>query len=464
MLLKEFLRENSRIIKLKDETEEILNLKTGSAKNIELICVKENHSFISQPRKFTKSKEICDYCSNRKLLVGFNDFKSCYPEIAKEYDNLKNEKTSENIIKTSTVLAYWNCKTCKTDWDKMSVNQRIRQKQNCPYCANKRLKIGLNDLASRHPELISQWSTKNKEKISEVLGGSEKYYWNCKNNHELYSNYYKRLKYGCGICSGNIFIPGINDWITKTKKDGRKDLLAQWDYNKNIGVDPNLIKYSSNEKAWWSCSKKHKWKASICSRVNRNCPICSNQRLAEGYNDLQTFCENNKNFKHLIKEWHKDNLPMNTFTKRAGKKAKWCCSYNHEWEALISNRTAGDGCPLCKESQGEKDLKKFIKTITKTKLIKNDRSVLKGKELDLYLPELKIAIEYNGNYWHSSKFKNNPFEYHLEKREDCEDQNIKLVFVWEDDWKNNQNFIKECLIKFLNKGDINPILNILSKD
>jgi hypothetical protein len=61
----------------------------------------------------------------------------------------------------------------------------------------------------------------------------------------------------------------------------------------------------------------------------------------------------------------------------------------------------------------EKELVDFIKSIYNGEIITNNRKILKGKELDIVLPELNLAIEFNGIYWHSLKDKN----YHLNKTE-----------------------------------------------
>ena len=64
----------------------------------------------------------------------------------------------------------------------------------------------------------------------------------------------------------------------------------------------------------------------------------------------------------------------------------------------------GKGCYKCaksyKRSRGEIELCKFIKSIYSGQVLENDRTVIKPKELDIYLPELRLAFEYDGKYWH----------------------------------------------------------------
>ena len=82
------------------------------------------------------------------------------------------------------------------------------------------------------------------------------------------------------------------------------------------------------------------------------------------------------------------------------------------------------------------------------KIIENDRIVIKPKELDIYLPELKLALEYNGEYWHKIHEEKEP-GYHKNKQKACEENGVKLIEVWENDWKKNNQQIKDLISKHL---------------
>ena len=100
-------------------------------------------------------------------------------------------------------------------------------------------------------------------------------------------------------------------------------------------------------------------------------------------------------------------------------------------------------CYPYKESQEEEKLYKYIKEVYDGIIIRNDRIILEGKELDIYLPELKLAFEYNGDYWHSSKFKDD--NYHTNKILKCKEKNINLIHIWENKWKNKKDIIKRYI-------------------
>jgi hypothetical protein len=94
----------------------------------------------------------------------------------------------------------------------------------------------------------------------------------------------------------------------------------------------------------------------------------------------------------------------------------------------------------------ENDLYEFIKSLGYN-VIKNDRTILNGKEIDIYLPEKNIAFEFNGLYYHSNLFKNE--NYHLNKTNLCESKNIKLIHIFEDEWDLKKDIVKSRIKNLL---------------
>lgn len=78
----------------------------------------------------------------------------------------------------------------------------------------------------------------------------------------------------------------------------------------------------------------------------------------------------------------------------------------------------------------------------------NDKLTLNGLELDIYIPEKKLAIEFNGDYWHSVEKKS--IDYHLNKTNLCESKGIRLIHIWESEWLNDRKYIKYILDCYLN--------------
>ena len=93
-------------------------------------------------------------------------------------------------------------------------------------------------------------------------------------------------------------------------------------------------------------------------------------------------------------------------------------------------------------SHQESELKEFISTLD-LEVEFNNREILNGKELDIYIPSKNVAIEFNGLYWHSDKQK--PFDYHKIKTELCNQKGIRLIHIFEDEWQNNKDIIKSII-------------------
>lgn len=104
----------------------------------------------------------------------------------------------------------------------------------------------------------------------------------------------------------------------------------------------------------------------------------------------------------------------------------------------------------------EKELLNYIKSIYKYEILENVTNVISNNnyryyELDIYLPKENIAFEFNGTYWHSSKYKDK--YYHQRKTILCYNQNVQLIHIWENDWLNNQEQIKQQIKELLDGYD-----------
>jgi len=91
----------------------------------------------------------------------------------------------------------------------------------------------------------------------------------------------------------------------------------------------------------------------------------------------------------------------------------------------------------------EKELFNYVMTLYHD-LKENDRSILQGKELDIYIPDKKMAIEFNGIYWHSELNGKNK-HYHLDKTKLCNAKDIQLIHIFENEWIEKQNIIKSVI-------------------
>lgn len=113
----------------------------------------------------------------------------------------------------------------------------------------------------------------------------------------------------------------------------------------------------------------------------------------------------------------------------------------------------GNGCPKCSieniSSKPENEIYDFLINNGVENIRKNDRKLLKGKELDLIIEGKKIAIEFDGLYWHSDDKK--PDNYHLSKSELCETVGYKLIHVFEDEFVYKKEIVLSRLLNILGK-------------
>lgn len=129
-----------------------------------------------------------------------------------------------------------------------------------------------------------------------------------------------------------------------------------------------------------------------------------------------------------------------------------CTICNNTWKASPNNVVSKDsGCPKCalslKISKGELEILEYIKSKYTGWIIENDRDILEGKELDIVLPDLGLAIEYNGTYWHNDQHV--PSTHHSDKTNRVTSFGYKLIQISEDEWKNKQEIVKSRLNSIL---------------
>jgi len=106
-------------------------------------------------------------------------------------------------------------------------------------------------------------------------------------------------------------------------------------------------------------------------------------------------------------------------------------------------------------SKNEYDIRKII--ITNDEILYNDKKEISPKELDIYIPNKKIAIEYDSFYYHSELSGKKPKNYHINKTLECEKKGIRLIHIFEDEWRYKQEIVKSKLNHLLNNNTTNKI-------
>jgi len=206
-----------------------------------------------------------------------------------------------------------------------------------------------NSFGEKHPHLITEWQTEDFSPFDIGAGSNLKVEWKCQVcEHEWEGQIANRSQgKGCPFCGGNV-----------VHSDGRNSLetmaphlVPEWD---EPNSSPSEYRHGSGKKVGWKCQTcNHKWNAVIASRtkMNRGCPACVGQAV---HNDLRNSLGTLR--PEIAKDWNHPNKSAHEFTERSGKKVPWKCHVcDHQWEALISNRAKGAGCPYCSSNSLHSD-------------------------------------------------------------------------------------------------------------
>ena len=212
-------------------------------------------------------------------------------------------------------------------------------------------------------------------------------------------------------------------------------LLNEWDYKKNGCLVPENVTAGSEKKVWWCLpyndkkTGKHfnfEWKSQINNRANgAGCPFLSGHKVWKGFNDLATI------HPELTAEWdyEKNKLLPSEVTAGSRKSVGWKCKdCGYRWKTAVVDRNK-TGCPKC-----AKEMKtSFPEQAVSFYLEKHfpdaengNRTVLGGKELDIYIPSIPAAVEYDGRRFHKN------VKCDLEKNRLCAGRGILLVRIRED--------------------------------
>lgn len=128
----------------------------------------------------------------------------------------------------------------------------------------------------------------------------------------------------------------------------------------------------------------------------------------------------------------------------------------------IPSRPPGYGCTKRKNiSKGEDELNRFIQSMI-IETHQSNRKLIYPYELDIVVPNIKLAFEYNGLYWHSIRFKE--IDYHIDKTAQTNSVGYRLIHIFENDWINNQDAIKSKIFNLLSLSNNVQISTITSDE
>lgn len=185
--------------------------------------------------------------------------------------------------------------------------------------------------------------------------------------------------------------------------------------------------YNNREKAKQTCIKQFNGKMNSGIWPSR---ISKIEQFEQEHNCTST----KKLFEMYGQGWKSLNLPKIMINKQNS-------AISNEYLPLIAEYSNNYHSSLLQQ-----ELVEFIKSFYSKTIIQNDRHIIKPKELDIVLPDLNIAIEFNGVRWHSTEL-GTPIDYHLNKSISCKKAGYRLIHIYEfEDFEEQKQLLKELIL------------------
>ena len=409
-------------------------MKKHTYQYIKIFIESKDYQLLSDSYTNAHKKLLLKCPSNHTFEINFNNFKSgqkcpiCEYKLKKLhlYQYIKNfieskdyQLLSDDYINTHTKLLL----KCPIGHEYKTSFNIFKNGHRCPYCAgNKKLSYSYvkSYIESKGYQLLSKEYKNNHTKL--LL--------KCPEDHEY------------NVAFGNFLIGKRCPFCNKLSYDYVKGYIESKGYQllskKYINVKQKLL---------LKCPIGHEYKVTWSNfKIGSRCPLCNNINRSCSYQYIKSFIEN-EGYQLLSKKY------VNSNTKLLLK-----CPKEHEYKVKFSHFKNKHRCPVCwnesTSSKQEKELQDYIESLGYS-IIRNDRSQIinpltgHNLELDIWIPDLNKAIEYNGTYWHSL---NERKEYDKIKAYQCKQKDVDLLIVNEINWINNKKN-EQKLIKLWIKGE-----------
>lgn len=381
---------------------------------------------------------LCPYCDLLKrgdVHQGTNDVRTVYPDIESLWDYNRNQYPPQFYNYTSKSSVYIIGKDTPVRIRQFLKENGIdnNQRYHDVYHTRPDIAAFFDETSPISPHDISPYSRKEV-----ILHCSQGHIWREK------MRYFTMRQLQCPVCNHTLLQRGVNDLQSEYP------LLSK----ELIDADPSDIMANSSKSYHWKCLKcQGIWECSPSSRTKRkhgkssSCPYCSGNKVLKGYNDLLTARPDITNIWSTLNTCSPDEI-----TAHSEYSCILQCKYEHTWTApaYYITRPQRHGiamsCPYCHpmhDSMTEKEIANVLRKYCPD-IIVHDRKSISPQELDILIPEKKIAIEYNGLYWHSEKQGKQPL-YHYNKWKQCKDNGIQLIQIWEDDWETHHDIVLSAL-------------------
>lgn len=337
--------------------------------------------------------------ARRPLVPGVTDLATTHPHLVKSWHH-RNDFPITRFQSGSSKRAWWMGE-CGHEWNSI-ISQRASG-AGCPICFGRRVLVGFNDLLSQRPDVAAWWDVdSNGGRLADsVTVGSQKMpTWRCPVGHTWKARVSEMTRRAsCSVCDRGKLLSGFNDLATTHPE------LIQWWLTSNA-ISPSEVKATSTRRVWWTDECGHEWMSRVSSRAIHGwrCTYCFGQSVLPGFNDLAT------THPELIKEWSSENLSHPSEVRRgSGRVITWKCPSGHSWDAPVSERTKGSGCPHCFpvvskfELALADELRKTFPDLRGSVALPVKWGRANYASVDIVVG--KVVIEFDGSYWHKDRLE-----------------------------------------------------------
>jgi hypothetical protein len=263
------------------------SVSAGSRRKIWWTCSNHGHDWSASVNERARGVG-CPFCSGKRVMVGFNDLGSRYPDLAPEWNFGRNLLTPNQVSFGSNRAVWWCC-DAEHEWQ-ASIKNRVHG-TGCPFCTGRRIIVGVNDLATLNPTLVADWHptrNANLRPTSCTVSSHQKAWWRCEFGHDWQASIASRSAgTGCVVCAGLRVDAGVNDLATT-----HPHLVSEWHPTLNNLAATEVIA-GSGSRVWWRCSSGHEWQTAVYQRAlaGGGCAKCCSRGCVDaGESDLFASC------------------------------------------------------------------------------------------------------------------------------------------------------------------------------
>ena len=241
-----------------------------TAKRIWLQCPTCGYEWRESLRGTRKESRKCPSCHGGRghyLAKGSNDLGSKRPDVARQFDpELNGGLRAEGLHAHAGTMVWWRG-PCGHVWREKVSMRSMRVDDSCPYCKNRKLLRGFNDLATTHPELLAEWDwglNGDLRPDGVRLNSTKQVWWRGGCGHEWQMSPRQRAAegLGCPYCSGHRVLAGFNDLAAT-----HPGIAAMWHPRMSKRLKPAGVQAVSRKPAWWRGECGHVYQMAVSDRV-----------------------------------------------------------------------------------------------------------------------------------------------------------------------------------------------------